>query len=374
LKVARRANELSRQGVDIADFGAGEPDFPSPRVAVEAARRALADGFTKYTPAAGMPELRQALAESYQKRHASPWQAEDVVVTVGAKGALFELALALFEQGDEVVIPSPCWVSFPQQVRLAGGTPVLATMDPGDGFRLRADPILAALGPATRAVILNSPANPTGGVVGAADLEEIVEVCAARGVLVIADETYERFVYEGRHHSAATLAAHFPETVLIVGSFSKTYSMTGWRVGFTLGPRPLMRTVTNIQGHATSNATSFAMAGALAALRGAEDEVEAMIAEYRERRKLVVAALGRMPGVSCAPPAGAFYAFPDVSSYFGEGRAGSAELAEYLLEEARVAVVPGSAFGADRHVRISFACGRQTLEAGLERMAAALMK
>lgn len=372
LKMARRASELRRQGVDIADFGAGEPDFPSPRVAVEAARRALADGFTKYTPAAGTPELREALARSYRERHGAPWEAGEVVVTVGAKGALFELALALFDAGDEVVIPAPCWVSFAQQVNLAGATPVLVPMDPGDGFTLRAGPIIEAITDATRAVILNSPANPTGGVVGRTDLEEIVETCAARGVLVIADETYERFVYEGEHHSAAALAPRFPETVVVVGSFSKTYSMTGWRIGFTLGRRPLMNAVANIQGHATSNATSFAMVGALAALEEGEADVARMIAEYRERRRIVVEALSRMPGVICAPPAGAFYAFPDVSSHFGKGRRNSAELTEYLLEEGRVAVVPGSAFGADRHIRISFACGRETLKVGLERMTRAL--
>ncbi len=372
LKVARRASELRRQGVDIADFGAGEPDFPSPRVAVEAARRALSDGFTKYTPAAGTPELREALAARYQELHGTPWKPSDVVVTVGAKGALFELSLALFQEGDEIVIPAPCWVSFAQQVSLAGATPVLAPMDADDGFSLRAGPILEAITDATRAVILNSPANPTGGVVGAADLEEIIEACAARGMLLIADETYERFVYEGEHHSAAPFAARFPEIVVVVGSFSKTYSMTGWRVGFALGPRTLMEAVTNIQGHATSNATSFAMVGALAALEGGEADVEAMIAEYRERRRIVVEALSQMPGVTCAPPAGAFYAFPDVSSHFRHGREGSAELAEFLLEEARVAVVPGSAFGADRHVRISFACGRETLIVGLERMTRAL--
>jgi aspartate aminotransferase len=372
LKVSRRASELRAQGVSVVDFGAGEPDFPSPPVAVEAARCALAEGFTRYTPGAGLPELRAALADSYRDRFGAPWHASQSIVTVGGKTALFELALALFEPGHEVVLPSPCWVSFPEQIRFAGAEPVPVPTSWDDGFRIHARPILDAMTDRTRAILLNSPSNPTGGVIGPDDLREIVRAAAQRGALVIADETYERFVYDGPPASAASLAAEFPETVVVVGSFSKTYAMTGWRIGYLLGPAEVVRAVDKIQSHATSNPTSFAMVGALEALRKAEPVVEGMVAEYRARRDLLIPALNRLPGFECRPPAGAFYAFPKVSALYRPGLEGSVAFAELLLERARVAVVPGVAFGADDHVRISFACSRETLSQGLERIAAVL--
>ncbi|MFP3938751.1 MAG: pyridoxal phosphate-dependent aminotransferase [Thermoanaerobaculia bacterium] len=369
LKVSRRAAELRAQGVEVVNFGAGEPDFDSPAVAVEGARRALAEGLTRYTPASGLPELRAALADRYARSYNAPWSADEAIVTVGAKAALFELSLALFEAGDQVVLPAPCWVSFPEQIRFTGAEPVMVPTAPEDGFQVRAEPLLEALTERTRAVLVNSPANPSGGVIGAADLERVVAECAARDILVVSDETYERFAYEGSHVSAAPLAARHPETVVLVGSFSKTYAMTGWRVGYALGPPEVIGAVGRIQSHATSNPTSFAMAGALTALREAEDDVQRMIATYRERRDFLVPRLNDLPGVFCRPPAGAFYAFPRVADAFREGRQGSVAFAEALLEEAAVAVVPGAAFGADEHVRISFACSRETLEEGLERMA-----
>jgi aspartate aminotransferase len=372
LKVSRRAAALKAQGVSLVDFGAGEPDFNSPQVAVEAACRALASGFTRYTPGSGTPELRQALASWACERYGAPWQAQDSVVTVGGKAALFQVALALFEPGYEVVLPDPSWVSFAEQIRFAGARPVSVATHGEDGFRLHAGPILAAVTDRTRAILINSPCNPTGGVISAADLREVVSFAAGRGLVVISDETYERFVYDGTHASAASLAAEFPETVALVGSFSKTYAMTGWRIGYLLGPRALVNAVENIQSHATSNPTSFAMVGALAALQGAEADVEAMIAEYRARREMLIPLLNELPGVRCQPPAGAFYAFPDVSAAFAPGRQGSIEMSEYLLEKARVAVVPGAAFGADHHIRISFACSRAQLLEGVARMAEAL--
>jgi len=372
LRVARRALELKARGVSLVDFGAGEPDFDSPAVAVEAARQALADGFTRYTAGSGTPELRQAIADRARTRWGAPWAAQQSVVTVGAKAALFQLALALFEEEQEVVLPAPCWVSFEEQIRFAGARPVPVATAAEDGFRIRAAPLLAAVTARTRAILLNSPCNPTGGTISADDLREIVRGAAERGLLVISDETYERFVYDGPHASAAALAAEFPETVVLVGSFSKTYAMTGWRLGYLLGPPAVVRAVENIQSHATSNPTSFAMVGALAALTCAEPAVEEMIAEYRARRELLIPRLNQLPGFRCQPPDGAFYAFPDVSGAFRPGRSGSVAFAEFLLEEARVAVVPGAAFGADDHIRISFACSRAQLLAGLERIQAAL--
>lgn len=368
LRVSRRAAQLRAEGVDVLDLGAGEPDFDSPSVAVESARKALEEGFTRYTPAAGIPALRKALAERYRSLYGAPWGAGDVVVTVGAKAALFELALALFDIGDEVVIPSPSWVSFPEQLRFAGADPVDVPTDPDDGFRIRAEPVIKAFTDRTRAVIVNSPCNPTGGVIGADDLERLTAACAERGVVLIADETYERFVYEGEHASAAALAGRYPETVVLVASFSKTYAMTGWRIGYMFGPPPLVRAVSNIQSHATSNPTSFAQSGALTALTEAEPDVERMIATYRERREVLTRKLNELPGVSCSPPGGAFYAFPDVTGALCGDMPDSLSFAEKLLDEAAVAVVPGIAFGAEGHVRISFACSTEELERAIERI------
>jgi aspartate aminotransferase len=373
LRVIRRAAELRAQGVALVDFGAGEPDFDSPQPVVEAAREALARGFTRYTPVGGIPELRRAVADSFRERYGAPWSAAQSVITVGGKAALFELALALFEEGQEVILPFPCWVSFPEQIRFAGAEPIAVPTSGEDGFRVHAGPILEAITDRTRAILLNSPSNPTGGMVGATDLCEIVRAAAERGILVISDETYERFVYDGvPHASAASLAAEFPETVVLVGSFSKTYAMTGWRIGYALGPAAIIRAVEQVQSHATSNPTSFAMVGALAALAEAEAEVETMIAAYQARRDFLIPRLNALPGFECRPPAGSFYAFPRVSACYGPGRQGSVEFTEFLLSEARVAVVPGAAFGADDHIRLSFACSQAALAEGLERMAAVL--
>lgn len=373
LRVSRRAKELRAAGREILDLSAGEPDFDSPAIAVRAAQDALGRGFTRYTDSNGIPELRRAIAERFQTRHGAPWGPSDVLVTVGGKAALLETALALFERGGEVVIPSPCWVSFPEQVRLTGAEPVFAPTSAADGFAIRAESVLAALSPRTRAVILNSPCNPTGGVLAAADLRAIVEACAEREIVVVYDETYERFLYDGREHaSAARLAREFPETVVVIGSFSKTYAMTGWRLGYALGPKPLIEAAAMIQSHATSNATSFAMHGALAALLGAEPEVEQMIAEYQSRRDLLIPRLNEIPGVECLPPAGAYYAFPRVAAHYRPGRADSVAFCEFLLEEAGVAVVPGAAFGADEHIRLSFACSRPTIERAVDRLAGVL--
>ena len=368
LRVSRRASQLRAEGVDVIDLGAGEPDFDSPSVAVESARRALAEGFTRYTPAAGIPRLRSALAERYRSVYGATWDDSDVVVTVGAKGALFETALALFEEGDEVVVPTPCWVSFPEQIRFTGAEPVAVPTDPEEGFRIRAEPLIEAFTDRTRAVIVNSPCNPSGGVIGEADLERLASACADRDVLLIADETYERFVYDGSHASAAHLADENPETVILVGSFSKTYAMTGWRIGYVFGPPAVIKAVSNIQSHATSNPTSFAMVGALTALQEAEQDVTRMIATYRQRRDALIPKLNALPGITCQPPAGAFYAFPDVSGTFDTQIKDSLGFAEKLLEEAAVALVPGSAFGAEGHVRISFACSTEELDRAIERM------
>jgi len=373
MRVSRRAEELRALGQDIVDLSAGQPDVPSPRSAVEAVHRALDAGQTKYTAAAGLMDLRRAIAERYRQSFTVPWQAADVVVTVGAKAALFELIEVLVDDGDEAVLPSPAWVSFEEQIRFAGGTPVLVPMRAENGFRIEAAPLIAAMNEKTRLVLVNSPCNPTGGVISAADLRELAQACAARGAVLLCDETYECFLYDGaRHASGAAVAAELPETVVVVGSFSKTYSMTGWRLGWAAGPNEIIRKAIELQSHATSNPTTFAMYGALEALKSAKPDVDAMLERFTRRRAYVVEALGRIPGVKCLPPDGAFYAFFDVSALYRPGMEGSMQLAEYLLEEAKVALVPGLAFGADEYLRLSFATSMEQLEKGLSRMAEAL--
>lgn len=373
LRVARLARELKERGVDVIDLSVGEPDFSSPVGAVRAASQALENGFTRYTANTGILPLREALAESYHRRYGSSWTPGEVMVTVGAKMGLFELALALFQPGDEVVLPAPYWVSLPEQIRFSGAEPVLVDASPVDGFRLHGEALIAAMTERTRAVLLNTPCNPTGGTIGAEDLRLLVETCACRGIVLIADETYERFVYgDGVSLSAASLASEFPETVVVVGSFSKTYAMTGWRLGYVLAHKTLISALSKIQSHATSNPTSFAMAGAVEALLGGEEEWLLRLEEFEARRALLMPLLEALPGVRCQPPAGAFYAFPDITGCYRPGCDSSLAMSEWLLEEARVAVVPGQAFGRDGHIRMSFACSRQELRKGLERIGEAL--
>lgn len=373
IRVTRKAAELRAAGRSIVDLSAGLPDFPSPPVAVEAARQALAEGFTRYTASSGIADLREALAHRFQQQYGAPWELQNTLITVGAKAALFQSILAMVDEGDHVVIPTPSWVSFTEQIRFAGGQPIEVGLDPSTGFAICADKIIEAIDDRTTMVLINSPSNPSGAVITAEDLRKIVENCAERGIRVLSDETYERFVYDGKTApSAAALASEFPETVVVNGSFSKTYSMTGWRIGYALGPKGLLGKLAEIQSHATSNPTSFAMKGALAALHHGDEHVEQMILEFARRRRLVVRGLQRIEGVSCPSPQGAFYAFPCVAPHYCEGRQGSSEMAEFLLEKAGVAVVPGIAFGTDDFVRLSFACSQEELNEGLTRIGRAL--
>ncbi|MEO1369234.1 MAG: aminotransferase class I/II-fold pyridoxal phosphate-dependent enzyme, partial [Acidobacteriota bacterium] len=278
VRCARRALELRAAGHDLVDLTAGEPDFRSPDSAVDAARRALDAGLTKYTPAAGLPDLRAAVADSYRRRFGAPWRAGDALITVGAKAALFQIFQVWIDDGDDVVIPYPAWVSFEEQVRLAGGRPVTVPMSAGDGFAIRARPLIDAMTDNTRAVVVNSPCNPTGGLVDAAELRQIADACAERDALLVCDETYERFLYDGaRHASGAALATEYPGHVLVISSFSKTWAMTGWRVGFAVGPGPIIAKMAQLQGHMTSNPTTFAMHGAVAARALDGDRVVARV-------------------------------------------------------------------------------------------------
>ncbi len=373
-KVAARAAQLRSEGRQILSLGVGEPDFSSPDVAIQAAQQALQEGHTRYAPTAGLPQLRQAIATRIGKVYGGPWTADHVTVTVGGKAALFELALALFGSGDEVILPSPYWVSFPEQIRFCGARMIPVRTDPSERFEVTAEQILGAMSESTRAVILNSPSNPTGAVVAAHVLQQVVAECAQRGIVVIADETYDRFVYDGPFSSIAPLAHEFPETVVLVGSFSKTYAMTGWRLGYLLANAEISGAVRKIQGHATSAPTTFAMHGALAALESGEQRVAKMVEVFRSRRDLLIRRMAAMEGFSCAAPAGAFYCFPHVRRLFSPSIPDSSAFCTYLLEEAGVATVPGIAFGADDHIRISFACSEEMLNEGLDLVAQAIQR
>lgn len=374
LQVLRRARELAAQGIDVIDFGPGEPDFITPALIREAAKAAIDAGFTKYTDSSGMPELRSALAASYQRRYGVSISPSQVIAGTGGKQELFNLMLAFLGPGDEAVIPSPYWVSFPQQVLLAGGTPVFAPLDARDGFRPTAEAIESALTEKTRLVILNSPSNPTGAVIRRDDLRDIVELCHSRNVLLIYDETYDYFVYDGEQHvSAAEWIEEFPETIVIVNSMSKTWAMTGWRLGFAIGHPETIRVIGNIQSHSTSNPSSIAQKAAIAALEGGEESIHVMLRAYQERREWLLRVLEEVPGFHCEPPGGAFYVFPRVSELYGrEGVTDSVSFAAFLLEHARVAVVPGEAFGNDEHIRISYATSLETLAQGITRIREAI--
>ena len=376
LQVLNRAQELQARGVDVVDFGAGEPDFATPLSVAAAGKRAIDEGFTKYTNALGMKALRDAIAARYNRRYGTSIATENVITGTGGKQELFNVALALVGEGDEVIIPSPYWVSFPDQVAFAGGRPVFAKTDPQNGFRPTFADIESAASERTRGVIINSPNNPTGAVIHENELRRIVEWCASRDAFLMFDETYEFFVYDGRKHaSAAKWFEEYRETVVVVNSMSKTFAMTGWRLGWAIAHPDVIDAVGKIQSHSTSNPSSISQAAALEALRGADDEVKRMYEAYCERRAWLVNALNSVEGFCCSDPDGAFYVFPEIKAYFGRGGIrDSNSFATYLLDEARVAVVPGIAFGNDDFIRISYATSMDRLREGMKRIEAALRK
>ena len=376
LAVLNRATALVAQGVDVVDFGPGEPDFATPHSVAEAGKRAIDRGFTKYTNASGTKQLREAIAGRYNRRYGTSLRQEHVIAGNGGKQELFNLMLALVREGDEVIIPAPYWVSFPDQVSFAGGTPVFAKIGSDNHFRPTLEAIEAVASSRTRGVILNSPCNPTGAVIRESELEKIVEWCVARDLFLVFDETYEFFVYEGNVHATAMKwFERHPETIVIVNSMSKTFAMTGWRLGYAIAHPEIITALGKIQSHSTSNPSSIAQMAALQALDGDDAEVRKMYDAYCERRSWLVPALNGVEGFCCADPDGAFYVFPDVSAFFGRGGIhDSQSFANFLLDEARVAVVPGGAFGADEFVRISYATSIERIQEGIARISSAVRK
>jgi len=368
MKVSADAEKLRAQGVDVVDFGAGEPDFPTPDNIKQAAIRALEQNFTKYTPAGGTAELKAAVCQRHAQDFGTSYSPAECLITVGGKHVIFNLMQALVNPGDEVVIPVPYWVTYKDVVNYAGGTCVFVETDEQKGFALTAAMIEPYLTARTRLVIVNSPSNPSGAVVDRAEFEKIFALTSARGIYLMTDECYCKFLYDSEPFSIASLPGA-KDTVLVAGSLSKTYAMTGWRIGFGLVPAPVVTAMTKLQSHSTSNPNSIAQKAAVEALRGPQESVSAMLAEYRVRRDFVIQRLRAIPGVTCAEPRGAFYAYPNLGVVIGKnGIADTTQLAERLLADARLAVVPGEAFGTGKHVRISYATSMKELERGLERL------
>jgi aspartate aminotransferase len=370
MKVTATVDRLRREGVDVIDFGAGEPDFGTPAAINEAAHEAIDQDFTKYTPVAGIAELRRAICDRYRADYGVEYKESEVIVSAGGKQALFNTALTLFNAGDEVITHTPYWPTLSEQVKLAEATPVLVRTSPEDGFAIRARAILDAITPRTRGIIVNSPCNPTGALISEDDMTAIAREAAERGIWVIIDLCYEKLIYDQvPHNLPAILDRHCRQLAVICGSASKAYAMTGWRCGWTIAPAPVVAAQNALQSHATSNASSITQKAALAALSGSQETVTAMLNEYRTRRDSLHQWLTAEPRLRCRKPAGAFYLFVDVSDALSiDGFRTSTDFAQALLTEERVAVTPGEAFDAPGFVRISYATSMENLREGSRRL------
>jgi len=380
LAITAKANRMKAEGIDVVSFGAGEPDFDTPENIKDAAIRSLKSGFTKYTASSGIDELKTAIVDKLARDNGLHYQKSQIIVSNGAKHSLYNAMLALVNPGDEVIVPIPYWVSYPDQVRLAEGKPVFVTTNESNGFVATAEMIQKAITPKTRMIVLNSPNNPTGGVYSRENLQAIADIAVANNIYVLSDEIYEKIIYDGRKHvSIASLGEEIQRLTITVNGLSKSHSMTGWRIGYAAADKEVISAMRRIQDHSTSNAVSFVQKGAVEAFTGPQDDVHKMVAEFDKRRKAIVKRLCVIPGVSCSMPHGAFYVLPNVSGLFGKAWDGgvikdSDSLAEYLLEEAKVAVVPGSGFGAPNYIRLSYATSMENIEKGLDRIEEAIAK
>jgi aspartate aminotransferase len=378
LAITAKAKALKASGIDVIGFGAGEPDFDTPEHIKKAAVKALEEGFTKYTAAGGIDELKDAVIRKFKRDNGLDYDRSQILISCGGKHCLYNLAQVLFDTGDEVIIPSPYWVSYPPIVTLADATPVILGTSEETGFKIDLEDLRKAITDSTKALVLNSPCNPTGTAYTEGELRAIADIVLEKGIYVISDEIYEKIIYDGvKHVSIASLHEEIKERTIIVHGVSKTYSMTGWRIGFAAGPSPIIEGMNKIQGQSTSNPTSISQKASQEALDGPQDVVEAMVREFHKRRDYIVDRFNSMEGVSCVKPVGAFYAFPNFSSYLCRSYGGkpikdSMDLADFFLNVARVAVVPGAAFGAEGFERLSFATSIENIEIGMDRIEKAL--
>jgi aspartate aminotransferase len=367
LSIEAKAKKLKADGVDVCSFSAGEPDFDTPQFIKDAAVQSLAAGFTKYTPSSGIPELREAIAAKLKDENGVEYKASQVIVNCGAKHSCFNAILATCQQDDEVLIPAPYWLSYPEMVKLAGATPVIVATSEENGFKFTADQFREAMTPRTKMIILNSPSNPTGAVYTREELQALAEVAIEEDILILSDEIYEKIVYDGTEHvSVASLGKEIYDLTITINGFSKAYSMTGWRLGYIAAPEHIAKAIDSLQSHSTSNPTSFAQKGALAGLKGDQSFIGEMVAAFSERRAFMHAQLSNIPGVTCVKPMGAFYMMPNISS-FGLR---STEFCSRLLDLQQVAAVPGVAFGSDAHIRLSYASSMENIRKGMERLTA----
>jgi aspartate aminotransferase len=378
MMVTEKAAALRLQGVDLIDFGAGEPDFDTPESIKAAAAEAMRAGQTKYTPVGGTDALKTAIVTKLQRDNGLTYEKREVLASCGGKHALFLAFQALFGQGDEVIVPAPFWVSYTDMLLLAGAEPRIVRARAENGFKLTPDELEAALTPRTKAIIINSPSNPTGAAYSEDELRPLVDLLARRDIIIISDDVYEMMVYGGfRRGHVLRLRPELRDRTLVVNSVSKTYAMTGWRIGYTAGPAHVIKAMSTLQGQMTSNPSSVAQAAAVQALAGPQGTVALMIREFERRAEFIVQRLAAIPGILCPKPQGAFYVFPNVSAYLnrgGNGPKNGDELASYLIDSAHVAVVGGTDFGYPEHVRISYATSIENLERGLDRIETALRK
>jgi len=365
LAIDSKAKAMKAEGQDVVGFGAGEPDFDTPQHIKDAAIKALNEGFTKYTPSSGIPELRQAIADKFKRENGLSYKPSQIIVSSGGKHSCYNVILATCEDGDEVIIPAPYWLSYPEMVKLAGATPVILTTTDRTEFKVTPEQLRAAITPRTRLFVLNSPSNPTGSVYTPDEIKALGDICVEKGVLIMSDEIYEHLLYDGAvHKSVASFSPTHCDHTIIVHGFAKAWSMTGWRLGFLAAPEPIAKAIDAIQSHSTSNPTSFAQKGAVAALTGPQDHLKGWLAEYTRRRAYAWKKLNSIPGISCVNSKGAFYLFPNISKLGLK----SSEFCARLLETEKVAAVPGIAFGADDYLRISYATSLASIEKGLDRL------
>ncbi|MUH01819.1 aminotransferase class I/II-fold pyridoxal phosphate-dependent enzyme [Scytonema sp. UIC 10036] len=365
LAIAAKAKAMKADGIDVCSFSAGEPDYDSPAHVKAAAQKALDDGKTKYGPASGEPKLREAIARKLKTDNGLDYKAENVIVTNGGKHSLFNLILALIESGDEVIIPAPYWLSYPEMVTLADGVSVIVSTDASTGYKITPDQLRKSITPKTKLLILNSPSNPTGMVYTPDEIKAIAEIVVEKDIFVVSDEIYEKILYDGaKHVSIGSLGEEIFARTIISNGFAKAYSMTGWRIGYLAGPLDLIKATITIQSHSTSNVCTFAQYGAIAALEGSQDCVEEMRQAFAQRRQVMLERLNAISGLTCIKPDGAFYLFPDISKTGLK----SLDFCNALLEKEQVAVIPGIAFGADDNIRLSYATDMATIEKGMDRL------
>lgn len=380
LAMTATAKAMAAQGLDVVDFSSGEPDFDTPEPVKAAAEAAIRAGFTKYTPSSGIDELRQAVIDKLQTEQGLRYEKSQVLVSCGAKHSLYNLAEALLEAGDEIIIPTPYWVSYSDQALLNDATPVFLPTSETNGYAINPDDLQRLITPRTKAIIVNSPCNPTGATYDRKTLEAIASIAVRHKILIISDEIYEKVLYDGATHvSIAALSPEVAAQTVVINGVSKAYAMTGWRIGYAAGPKDLLTAMANIQSQSTSNPCSISQKAAVAALKLGGPFTEKMVVEFDRRRKFMVDRLNSIPGVTCRMPSGAFYAFPNISGVLGrKGPTGPItspqELANHLLKEAHVAVVPGEPFGSRHHIRLSYATGMEMIERGLDRLATAFAK